>query len=59
MDTTFHLDGYITFWSVYEQTWMRSNDPSDCEWAAITSEERAMWEDHFRKHSNIMEEGNI
>lgn len=53
IDTVFHRDGYITFWSVYEQQWIRSNDPSDSEWAAITSRERAMWEKHFSKHGGI------
>ncbi len=53
IDTVFHKDGYITFWSVYEQHWIRSNDPSDSEWAAITSRERAMWEKHFSKHGGI------
>ena len=58
IDTKFHLDGYITFWSVYFQQWVRSNDPSDREWAAITSEERSMWEEHFRKHSNMEDYNN-
>jgi len=53
IDTVFHRDGYITFWAVYEQRWVRTNDPCPREWAAITSRERAMWEKHFSKHRGI------
>jgi hypothetical protein len=39
--TTYHRDGTITYWSVYEQVWVRREDRiPDQELAARSREER-------------------
>jgi hypothetical protein len=38
--TTYHSNGTVTFWSVYQQCWVRTADVSDRELAAMSSEER-------------------
>lgn len=40
---TFHRDGTVTFWSVYEQRWIRvaAQRISDEELAGMNSDERA------------------
>lgn len=42
--TTFHRDGTVTIWSVYQQRWIRHIEPediSDTTLATLTGEERA------------------
>lgn len=39
--TTYHRDGTITYWSVYQQVWIRHADEiSDRELAAMNESER-------------------
>ena len=46
--TTFHKDGTITFWSVYDQSWVRhARDLDDADWSSMSPKERARVEKHF------------
>lgn len=49
MQTTCHRNGTITYWSVYEQVWIRNTDKiSDRELAAMESTERDRVIKHLR-----------
>ena len=50
--TTYHRDGTITYWHVYDQTWrrVRAADISAESLATMSNEERAQIERHARKH---------
>lgn len=42
LKTTYHRDGTVTYWSVYEEMWLNhADDVPDQELAAMSSEERA------------------
>jgi hypothetical protein len=42
MKTTYHKDGTVTYWSVFQQQWIRHSDSvSDQELAAMSAAERA------------------
>jgi hypothetical protein len=44
---TLHRDGTVTYWSVYQQVWVRSDRLSDRELAARGPEERERIERHL------------
>lgn len=44
--STFHRDGTISYWSVYEQRWCRSAQLPGAELAAMSEQER----ERVRKH---------
>lgn len=48
--TTYHRDGTVTYWSVYDQVWIkRAVDVPDQELAAMSSEEREKVQRHLGK----------
>ena len=49
--TTFHRDGTVTYWSVYQQSWChRSRFVSTEELAAMSASERERVQEHLRRH---------
>jgi len=48
-DSTFHRDGTVTYWSVYEQVWRRTSEIPDSELAAMSIAEREQVERHIAK----------
>lgn len=47
--TTYHRDGSVTVWSVYQQQWIRTSDPSDETLASLRPVERERVERHVAK----------
>ncbi len=52
MQTIFHTDGTVTYWSVYLRQWIRRADQvSDRELAAMSRDERDRVIEHLREAS--------
>lgn len=51
--TTYHRDGTITYWDVYEQVWHRASsaDISDRIMASFSHEEREKIERHAKSYA--------
>lgn len=48
-----HVDGRVTYWSVYDQRWIRrARRIEDRELAAMTDAERSRVERHFARHAD-------
>ena len=44
---TYHNDGTVTYWSVYQQQWIRDDTIEDRELAAMDADERERVMDHL------------
>jgi hypothetical protein len=50
MNTKYHQDGTVTYWSVYQQQWVRAHDVPARELAAMDAAERACVKEHIRRN---------